>query len=257
MSYNIRYKNSNDGKDIWENRQISVAKQIAQCDLVGLQEVVLDQMNDIKQSTPELQWYGVGRNDGKTDGEMAPIGWRTSLFREKEKGTFWLSESPKVVGSKGWDAALPRIASWVLLEAIESGDQFYFLNTHFDHRGKKARVGSARLIRHWIDDHSEFPVIVTGDLNATLTDAPLEALLVKRENGRVVSNARQVSQKKDPGPDSTWNGFRAIQIGRRIDFILVTSDLDVEAFETLDPRTDSNRFASDHLPVTARVSIGN
>lgn len=261
MSYNIRYLNTRDGEDVWGNRKAAVFETIKQAGIVGLQEVVDEQLNDIRNATADyLEWYGVGRNDGKTSGEAAPVGWNPNKFELREKGTFWLSPQPDRIGSKGWDAALPRIASWVLLRAkhIDGNPELLFLNTHFDHRGKKARERSAELIRDWlkrkIAENTNLPVVVTGDFNARLNDAPMKAVLAEVDGWRL-KNARTESETPDPGPDSTWCGFSKIVPNRRIDFVLVAGAIQVKKFMTLNPKTVAGRFASDHLPVTAELQL--
>ena len=255
MSYNIRYLNNRDGLDVWKNRREAVCSTIQSAAVAGLQEVVIEQLRDIQASTPDWEWYAAGREDGKTAGEATPIGWQRSQFELLDKGTFWLSPEPDRVGSKGWDAALPRIASWVNLRHRESAQDFIFLNTHFDHRGAQARTESAKVIRSWIEENSsDIPTILVGDFNAQLSSPPLDALL--DESAKLpITNARTVSAKVDPGPNSTWNGFRMIEEGRRIDFIFVTPKIEVAEFETLDPKTSAGRFASDHLPLKAKVKL--
>ena len=232
-------------------------------DVIGLQEVVAAQLADIRSGTENHQWYGVGRDDGELKGEATPIGWRKSRFELLGKGTFWLSPMPETVGSKGWDAALPRIASWVRLRDLKTKSQFLFLNTHFDHRGKKARAESATLIRRQAKKIANgLPVIITGDLNARLNSQPLVNLLgdagtnqTDRDASWSLLNARDAAKTKDQGPDSTWNGFKEIVIGQRIDFVLVSQDVEVVRFETLNPKTEAGRFASDHLPLRAEIRL--
>ena len=240
---------------MWGNRRDTVCKTILEADLVGLQEVVAAQLEDIESATKESQfsWYGVGREDGAVRGEMTPVGWRTDRIRVLERGTFWLSPTPEVAGSRGWDAALPRVASWVRAQQVDGGPEFYFLNTHFDHRGAVARLNAAKMLRTWVAQRAaQAPVIVTGDFNAMETDAPIRALLSEDSPLR---DARKLSARPDPGPNSTWNGFRKIEDGRRIDFIFVTEGWAVQEFRTLDPRTAQGRFGSDHLPVWARIHL--
>ncbi|GAB5406550.1 MAG: endonuclease/exonuclease/phosphatase family protein [Aureliella sp.] len=249
MSYNIRYLNKTDGDDVWPNRSADVVKTLGAADLVGLQEVVDEQLRHVREGRQEFAWFGVGREDGKKAGEAAPIGWRKSKFEAIDRGVFWLSETPEVVGSKGWDAALPRIATWARLEQKSGGGELLLINTHFDHRGAEARAESAKQIQEWISKNKgDAGVVLTGDFNATLKQTPITNLL----SGDLLKNARDVSQSKDPGPNSTWNGFREIVDNRRIDFIFVAG-LKVERFETLNPKTEAGRFASDHLPVVAVV----
>ncbi|GIW99907.1 MAG: endonuclease [Pirellulaceae bacterium] len=254
LSYNIRYLNDHDGDDVWENRRTAVIDTILRADIVGLQEVVLEQLEDIEQGTQaaSFDWYGVGRNDGRQQGEMTAIGWRSDRIEVLDRGTFWLSPTPERPGSRGWDAALPRIASWVRARPV-GGPEFFFLNTHFDHQGKEARRQSAMLLKQWIVERSaQHPVMVTGDFNSLLTEPPMQVLL---SDAQLMVHARDVARVPDPGPDSTWNGFRQIEPGRRIDFLLVTPSLRVQAFRTLDPRTPQGRFASDHLPLWALVIL--
>ncbi len=152
LSYNIRFMNSSDGEDIWANRASAVVEVIRGADLCGLQEVVAQQFAEILLATPEMEWYGVGRDDGQQKGEMTPIGWKSKEFDLLDKGTFWLSESPERVGEKSWDAALPRIASWVRLSRKRDRTQLLLVNTHFDHVGQQARLKSAS---HWQPDRRD------------------------------------------------------------------------------------------------------
>lgn len=253
MTFNIRYLNTSDGEDVWANRRDAVAETIAAADVVGLQEVVVEQLDDLRERRREFDWYGVGRDDGQQAGEMTAIGWRTEMFAVHDRGTFWLSETPNEVGSRGWDAALPRVASWVHLQQRGSEREFLLVNTHFDHRGPEARRNSAVLIGKWItEQRGNKPAILTGDLNAQVSTPPLDALLGSADEAEApLKDAREIAARRDPGPDSTWNGFQEIVPGRRIDFILFSGELTVASVETLNPKTSAGRFASDHLPVLA------
>lgn len=253
MSYNIRYLNNRDGDDVWPNRRDAVFETIRQADVVGLQEVVLEQFEQIRAATPEMQWYGVGRDDGQQAGEMTAIGWRTDRCKVTNKGTFWLSDTPNEVGSRGWDAALPRVASWIEFTDSRQGMELLLVNTHFDHVGLAARLQSAKLLRTWIaKNRGDRPAILTGDLNATEDQPPLQMLLKSSDvDAQPLTDARAVTQTPDEGPTGTWNGFKQISEGRRIDYIAIVGDLQVTKYRTLDPRTAEDRFASDHLPLMA------
>jgi endonuclease/exonuclease/phosphatase family metal-dependent hydrolase len=264
MTYNIRYDNPRDGEDRWEHRREVVVNVINDHDVVGLQEVLASQQRYIEQNTPDWQWLAVGRDDGMQRGEMTSIGWRRSQLIGLEQGTFWLSENPFHVGKSGWDAALPRIASWVRL--VRTGSQksdmppptLLLVNTHFDHRGNQARRESATQLRDWIaKNRGQSQVLLIGDLNAMLSSPPLDALLADDQpSSPALKDARQHSAATDHGPDSTWNGFSEITPGRRIDHILFLGDrLKILDYQTLDPRTDSGRFASDHLPVMVKIDF--
>ncbi|WP_246114706.1 endonuclease/exonuclease/phosphatase family protein [Rubripirellula tenax] len=253
MTYNIRYQNERDGDDRWVHRRDTVIKAIAEADIVGLQEVVLSQLDAIKAVTSGWTWVGVGRDDGASAGEFSPIGFRDSDFRMIDQDTRWLSESPEVAGSKGWDAALPRVFTWAILESKSTQTQIMIINTHFDHVGKVARLNSAKAIARWIDENATMPVLCMGDFNAQSESDVLSA--AKSGKLIVLRDARSKSASSPEGPTGTWNGFKAMEPNSRIDHILVDDRVSVETYRTLDPRTPSGRFASDHHPVVVRIGF--
>ena len=258
MTWNIRYNNPDDGVNAWPNRKDWVAEIIIKnkVDIAGFQEVLVGQLEDLKVRLPEMDVYGVGRDDGKNAGEFTPIFFRKDRFELVEKSTFWLSPTPDKTASKGWDAALPRIASWVKLKDRQTGASFYVMNTHFDHRGTQARAESAALLlKHLREEFVDHAVILTGDLNTTPDSPPYNTLIGKgTQTSPVYLDAYEHSAQKPEGPESTWNGFEAIVPHRRIDFVFTTKSVRVERFQTLDDQRES-RFPSDHLPVVAELEL--
>ncbi len=258
MTWNIRYNNPDDGVNAWPNRKDWVAEIIIKnkVDIAGFQEVLVGQLEDLKVRLPEMDVYGVGRDDGQNAGEFTPIFFRKDRFELVEKSTFWLSPTPDKTASKGWDAALPRIASWVKLKDRQTGGSFYVMNTHFDHRGTQAREESATLLlKHLQDKFVDHPVILTGDLNTTPDSSPYNTLIGKgTQTSPVYLDAYEHSAQKPEGPESTWNGFEAIVPHRRIDFVFTTKSVRIERFQTLDDQRES-RFPSDHLPVVAELEL--
>lgn len=281
LTYNIRYANPGDKQDRWENRKETVVQTILDADVAGLQEVLSRQQVFIQNHTPGWEWLAVGRDDGQKRGEMCSIGWKADRFIAIEQGTFWLSTSPYRIGKSGWDAALPRIASWVRLiprwlgpdgksdhTAANASDELngdqeitsslLLVNTHFDHRGAEARRQSSALLRRWVAERQgDSQVLLIGDLNARLESPPLRELLeIDLSEYPALRDTREHSRAPDSGPDSTWNGFREIVPGQRIDHVLFLGDrLVVEKYLTLDPRTPDGRFASDHLPIIVELRL--
>ncbi len=204
----------------------------------------------------DFHFVVLGRDDGKNTCEFTPIFFRKDRYEVVEKSTFWLSPTPDKTASKGWDAALPRIASWVKLMDRQTGTIFYVMNTHFDHRGTQARAESAALLlKHLRENFVDHPVILTGDLNTTPDSVPYNTLIGKgTQTSPVYLDAYEHSVQKRKGPDSTWNGFEAIVPHRRIDFVFTTKSVRVERFQTLDDQRES-RFPSDHLPVVAELEL--
>ena len=253
MSFNIRYDNPRDGKDAWPHRRDRVAATIGKdCDVVGLQEVLDRQLLDLQTRLPDFAVYGVGRDDGAKRGEYAPILYRKSRFELKKKGTFWLSKTPERPGSRDWDAAITRICSWVVLVDKKTESEFFVFNTHFDHRGTRAREESGKLIArqiHTIADGA--PALLTGDFNCRPNDKPYAAITSKTASQRLY-DSRLISATEPAGPDSTWNGFREVQTGRRIDFIFADSQFKILSHKVL-VQNENGRFTSDHMPVVVQV----
>lgn len=257
MSWNIRFNNPGDGVNAWPNRKDWVAEIIAKnkTDIAGFQEVLVGQLEDLKERLPDMASYGVGRDDGKNGGEFSPIFYRKHSFELLDKSTFWLSPTPDEVGSKGWDAALPRISSWVKLKDRRTGVVFCVVNTHFDHRGETARTESAGVILKQVRERfAGLQVILTGDFNTIPDSAPYSRLTAKATDDVVFFDSYVHSAQKPEGPNSTWNGFDAIVPNRRIDFIFTTEPVKVKRFQILDDQREG-RFPSDHLPVLSELQL--
>ena len=54
-------------------------------DIIGMQEVLVNQLNYLKSNLKDYDFVGVGREDGKEKGEYAPIFYRKDRFRPRIK----------------------------------------------------------------------------------------------------------------------------------------------------------------------------
>jgi endonuclease/exonuclease/phosphatase family metal-dependent hydrolase len=258
MTFNIRYDNPGDGVNAWPNRKDWVASLIRYhgADVIGVQEALLHQLTDLDARLPGFARVGVGRADGKSKGEFSAILYRTDRLTVKDSGTFWLSPTPEMAGSKGWDTAIERVATWAHFADRRTGCEWLQLNTHYDHIGEVARQESSRLIRRRLLTLAKGkPVIVTGDLNTEPTHAPYRILTTEPLQDAVapLADAFVISRTGNYGPTATWNAFKAIEANRRIDYILVSSPIVVEQHAILPDMWDG-RFPSDHLPVIAAIT---
>lgn len=257
MTFNIRYDEPQDKENAWPNRKELVASMIRfhHADLVGVQEALARQLKDLDRLLPDYSWVGVGRADGKAAGEFSAILFRKSRFKYLESSTFWLSETPQVPGA-GWDAAYPRIVTWVKLQELQTGKIFFHFNTHFDHRGVRARNESARVLLDQIRQIArDLPVVVTGDFNFTESSDGYQLLTGKNsEKSSALRDARYISEHGHHGPTSTFNEFKAIVPGKKIDYVFVKGRIRVLQHGVLSDTWDG-RFASDHLPVLAEILI--
>ncbi|CAN5324759.1 endonuclease/exonuclease/phosphatase family protein [soil metagenome] len=258
MTYNIRYNEPRDGVNAWANRKTKVADVIRfhKADLVGVQEAQNNQLKDLEKLLPDFAWRGVGRTDGKEDGEYSAILYRKSRFKLLETETFWLSETPDKAGSKGWDADFPRIVTWAKFEDKNTKKTFYHFNTHFDHIGAKARTESSKFLLSQIPKIAgKYPFVITGDFNAK-EDTNVYRILTGKEEADAFEliDARYVSQNGHFGGNSTFNGFKELEPGRRIDYIFVGDKTNVLEHGVLSDRWDGF-WASDHLPVLAEIVL--
>ena len=253
ISFNIRYNNPGDGENAWPNRKEMVTGllQFHDPDIFGLQEALHDQIKFIDEELPKYDWFGVGRDDGKKEGEFCPVFYRTDKFILLDKGNFWLSETPEKP-SLGWDAAIKRIVTWGKFQSKVTGKQFVVFNTHFDHVGVEARKNSAKLIRERIKDMTEgvnLPVIVTGDFNLTPDQEPIQMLK------KYFSDSHDITNEPPYGPEGTFSGFDFnADLTRRIDYIFVRGNIEVLEYAALSDSKDQ-RYPSDHLPVFTRVQL--
>jgi endonuclease/exonuclease/phosphatase family metal-dependent hydrolase len=261
MSFNIRFGTAKDAENHWDKRKEFLVETISEFDpdLLGTQETLAFQRDFIQSGLSEYSSFGVGRVDGKNEGEMAAIFFKQNRFEKLDGGDFWLSLTPEVVGSKGWDAALPRIATWVKLRdklATASSAPIFFLNTHFDHQGAEARSQSALLIRERVTSlASDCRVIITGDFNADANSRPYQSLFdsdPSRPELIPLQDTFQTTSSPHSDPSTgTFSGFKAANTnGPRIDWIACSSHWQVRQ-AGIDRTQKEGRTPSDHFAVTA------
>lgn len=251
ISYNIRYNNPNDGKDIWENRRETITDFIEKeaPDFLGLQEVNFPQIQYLNSNLINYSFIGVGRDDGKTRGEFSPIYFNESKYNLLLSNTFWLSKTPDNI-SVGWDAAMERICTYGLFKQKNDGSKVWVFNTHFDHIGNDAREKSVDLILSKIKDltKDEDQIIITGDFNLSDDSLPIKKL----QNFYNDVNIKMDNKSKFYG---TFNNFKIDNnYNNRIDYIFY-KNFDLIKSSHLHIKTDQGRWASDHHPVIAILKI--
>jgi endonuclease/exonuclease/phosphatase family metal-dependent hydrolase len=250
MTYNIRYDNPNDSINKWDNRKQDVAHLITyyKPEVLGIQEGLVHQLNDLDDKLPEYSRIGVGRDDGSEKGEFTAIYFNHNELSLIKESTFWLSQTPDAI-SVGWDASMERICTYGLFENKSTKEKILVFNTHYDHIGEIARVKSSELILKKIEEinKDDYPVILMGDFNAEPDSKPVKILTEAfKDVAETVSNGIY-------GPTGTFTGFEENTIAtRRIDYIFV-KNLDVFTCRHIDDKRMDNNYISDHLPVLIEV----
>lgn len=256
MTFNVRYDNPEDGDQNWKFRKDHVTEVIRfhDLDFVGMQEVLHNQLLDISERLPEYGFVGVARENGKEEGEYAPIFYLQDKFKCIGSGTFWLSETPDKP-SIGWDACCLRIATWGIFREFSSGIEFVVFNTHFDHIGKIARNNSAGLLLEKIKELANGrTVVITGDFNATPYSETIQ-IMTENNGQRTLLNSSQEAQLSY-GPQWTFHDFGKVPPLERetIDYIFVGQGVKVLKYGVLSE--DINEvYLSDHCPVLIQLVI--
>lgn len=256
MSFNIRYDNPKDGEQNWHKRKENAIRMLNfyDLDIIGMQEVLVSQLNYMKENLPAYGVVGVGRKDGKDQGEFSPVFYRKDRFKMIKNETFWLSETPDKI-SKGWDANLERIVTWAILQDKNTSKEIPFLNTHFDHIGVEARVESAKLLKSKIAELAGGrPVILTGDFNS-LPDSEAIRHLIDSNDSNGLIDSKMVA-KLSYGPDWTSGGFDTRPFNERtvIDYIFVKGISTVNRYAVFTEKLNEICL-SDHCPVFAQVKL--
>lgn len=253
MSYNMLYDSFTDSITDWQQRKQQVVDLIKyhEPDILGTQELLHHQLQYISDSLKQYNRVGLARNDGKEEGEYAAILYNKSKYICTDSGTFWLSPTPDKP-TKGWDASYFRICTYTKLTDKQTKQSFYVFNTHFEYRGKQAKIESAKLCLDKIKaiNKKNLPVFFVGDFNSDNQDTVTQIINTRFDNARDKSSFVY-------GHADNWNS-RHISIPPKgwVDHIFISKNtgVKVKKFATL---TDSYNlyYPSDHLPIIADILI--
>lgn len=248
ISYNIRVGKANDGTNSWQYRYPASAMMIMdqKPDIFGLQEALDFQFKYLEEYCPGYKGIGVGREDGRKEGEIMAIFYNKKTIKLIKWGTFWLSETPEKP-SKGWDAACFRSATWALMKDKASGRKFYYVNTHLDHVGWEARKNGLKLIVDRIAEINpeNYPMILTGDFNMRIERPEFNDLK------KVMQNAREVAFKTDH--HGTLNDWGKAADDEIIDYIWFKGFSSCTEYETITKPYMNRAYVSDHYPIKATL----
>lgn len=249
MTYNIRLDTQSDGVNQWDKRKTKVYDLIRKYDpdVFGVQEALHNQMMDLAANLKDYAFIGAGRDDGKQKGEYSAIFYKKSRFKVLEQNTFWLSKTPDIPGSKDWDAAITRVASWGKLRDKKTKETFLMVNTHFDHRGKESRFHSAGILKERANALAQgLPVIVTGDFNFK-RDAPPYQVMIDPAGLTLIDSS--------PDTPGTSCGFEVnARTCSAIDYIFHTPNWSSANYQVIQDN-DGSYYPSDHLPVIVSLTL--
>ena len=266
MSYNIRLGVAKDGDNAWENRREATPAMLRDVKpaVFGVQEAYDFQVQYILEQCPEYKAVGVGRDDGVSKGEHMSVFYDSTRVELLEWGTYWLSETPDVP-SYGWDAACRRTATWTLLREIATGQKFYFVNTHLDHKGVTARKEGLALIYNKIQEMNPggVPMVLTGDFNVLPDDEGLTDLNTLMKSARFNSteadtigsfNGFSKNAYSSDAPNLKGKKFNP-NVPTPIDYIYFSGFDESVRFKVVTETYAGKKYISDHYPIYADLAM--
>lgn len=258
-TYNVRFDTDADLEHRWSARRDRAGEQIRAlgADVIGLQEVLAGQLDDLVARLPGMEHEGVGRDDGARGGELAPLFYRASRFTRVDGGTFWLSPTPDRPRGrfelKPWGTWQNRIATWLVLRDRTTGRRLLAINTHFDHFSPLARRESARMLVEFAARHPADDTVVVGDINARTDSEPYRILAAAL---RDAATAEAVERPASGTSVTMWRALGAPH--HHIDHVFASASLRPHTYQVIDRRfhySGEDLYPSDHLPVRARLCV--
>lgn len=251
MSFNIRYGTADDGDNGWQFRREFLIELIRRESphILGLQEAMRFQLDEIRSALPHFAEAGCGRDDGRSGGEYAAILFDTTRFSLRSQGTFWFSDTPSMPGSVSWGNRVTRICTWARLYDVLDGETVDVYNLHLDHESQPSRYRSVQTLIDTIRQRaSQSPVLILGDFNAGESN-PAVRLLHAAGFSDTYRNAHPLDSLV-----GTFNAFSGSSRGEKIDYIFTDSKGSLTDAAIL-RNENRGKYPSDHFPVTAGIQF--
>ena len=269
LSYNVRIDFTGE---TWVNRGDVVAETLREHtpEVILIQEASEWMIAEYQAMLPDYHYVVGERSDGHRGDqrwyEFVPIFYHPDRFELMEHGSFWVGETPTRPGDNLENTKHHgRVFTWVALRDLATGKEIAIGNVHI--HGQRAEVAVELLVSRMRKAVGQMPLILAGDFNSLpeseayrrMVDADDLGMIDARDvagevrgqletflgPGEAVAAADLANQK--PGkPDRPL---------RRIDYVFVTPDMQVDEFELQKPAVKPGFFASDHFPIWVRVTV--
>lgn len=191
MSFNIQ---THSNGEVFYIREEMMTEFIAewQPDSIGMQEVTGTWRKSLDATCFGEQYSSVGNSTMKT-GEMNAIFYRNDKFTLIDSGTFWLSDTPDVAGSKFEDSGEPRTCTWARLKNQKTAEEFVHLNTHLDIGGSEVRLKQGNVVLEFIQGLGDVPLILTGYFNQVQKNSSGEVYPLYQQMTESLADARMTA----------------------------------------------------------------
>ena len=182
MTFNVRYPAPNDlNEKSWDIRKDLVVETVRKHrpDFFGSQEIVAEYLPFLEAELSDYAHFGRFRKgDGDRFDECSKIFYLADKWEliADDAGSFQLSDTPEVVGSRDW-TSMARVTSWGRFREKATGKTLYVYNTHWDHRtgrDESSLLCAERIAARKVPSD---PVIFMGDFNRRQETKPIRHLL--------------------------------------------------------------------------------
>lgn len=249
MTFNLRFRNDRDGENAWDLRKDFVVQVIDKYGptFLGTQEGTREQLLYLEERLPRYCMHSPGRLWDDTC-QYPTLFYLSDQWLLKEGRDIWLSTTPTVHRSKGWDSAFPRMMNTAVLTHRVRGEEIWVVVTHLDHIGAIARVNQGSLIADWVSARGGAGILM-GDFNDS-PFSPVHRVLVSPATG--LRDSWQLLGRAEDEASMTHHGFTGVPARCRMDWILVTREIRVLE-GTIVRDHMAGRYPSDHFPYMAEL----
>ena len=248
ISYNLRCLAPEDlGKKSWFYRADLVLEdlQTQAPGIMGFQEATFVHYNYLVEALPQYDSV-ITYRDNFVLSEGCPIFYHTGLYELKDKGSFWLSETPEVM-SKDWGSKCYRVCSYVILTEKASGKDFVVFNTHLDHVSDEARIKGMDVVLDKIAQFGGLPSIIMGDLNAEEDSATIAAATEHFLDARYAAETTEDTY--------TYQNWGNMEVAKRIDYFMISREgIRAKEYNAL-TETHNGVYSSDHSPIVLTIAF--
>ncbi len=250
VTFNIRCDYGQDEGNNFKFRKPFILEKIKKenPDIICFQEVLPHVAAWLKENLSDYYVIGCGR-DKNLGNEQTSIVYKKSKYNLLEMNTFWLSETPKVPGSRYKNQSdCPRVCTMALFQNVETNEIFRIYNTHLDHIGSEARkLGLSQILDQIVRKESfvQAPAILTGDFNALPNSPEMELL---KEYPQFIDLTSKI--------EGTFHDFGRLKELEKIDYIIAQDNITCSHTDVWKDCRDGV-YLSDHYPVCAEINLIN
>lgn len=229
-------------------------------DLIGFQEVLKVQADDLKKAMPDYGCFGFEGPEMDVNPETYNgiannlVMYSKKRYEMLSAGCYWLSETPEIGGSKSWNTARARHVNWLRLKDKNSGVEFRIIAVHLDHKEQEARDKQGQMIVRESNQYlPDFPQLLVGDFNVTAKNPVYEII----KKGGWKDTYTEVYGDKDPG--ATFHNFEGKDYAKaktngRIDFIFCKGKVTAKSASIVDDQL-GGVYPSDHYFIVSEVAF--